>query len=296
MSDINNMADVEYLSNCQRILDWGIERGDRTGTGTISLFGLQMRFDLQRGFPLLTTKFVSFKSIKAELLWFLKGDINTKFLRDNGVSIWDEWADENGSLGPIYGAQWRTWKRPSTFLGEPITYVTDQIYDLVDNIKHRPNSRRHLVSAWNAAFLPDESISPQANVEIGNMALAPCHYSFQCYVADGKLSMLVNQRSADMFLGVPFNIASYALLTHMIAQVCDLEVGELVWNGGDCHIYNNHVEQMNLQIERMVLGKMHNYPVLVLDKSVRHIDDFNMDNISIQDYKHEPAIKGEVAI
>lgn len=301
MNDINNVVDVEYLSRCKNILEWGIERGDRTGTGTRSLFGLQMRFDLQRGFPLLTTKFVSFKSVKAELLWFLRGDTHTDFLKENGVSIWDEWETEDGSIGKMYGYQWRRWTTYKFFDLEqggmsvaPIPI--DQIQNLIDGLKNNPNSRRHIVNTWNVADLPDETVSPKQNVINGKMALAPCHYEFQCYVADGKLSMLVNQRSADMFLGVPFNIASYALLTHMIAQVCDLEVGELVWQGGDCHIYNNHIEQMNLQIGRMALGKMHNSPVLVLDKSVRHIDDFNMDNISIQDYKHEPAIKGEVAI
>jgi thymidylate synthase len=219
-----------YLDLCRHILDKGVEKKDRTGVGTISVFGYQMRFNLQDGFPLVTTKKLHLRSIIHELLWFLKGDTNIKYLKDNGVTIWDEWADENGDLGPVYGSQWRSWPAPD---GRKI----DQITQLIEQIKKNPDSRRHIVSAWNPA-------------EVDKMALPPCHAMFQFYVADGKLSCMLLQRSTDTFLGLPFNIASYALLTHMVAQQCNLEVGDFVWTGGDTHIYLNHIEQVNLQLSR----------------------------------------------
>lgn len=284
-----NNADRQYIELCQHILTHGNDKGDRTGTGARSLFGAQMRFDLTEGFPLLTTKKVHFKSIVAELLFFLRGDTNIEFLEDNGVTIWREWADEGGSIGDMYGAQWRYW--------DSMEYgFIDQIGNLIQGLKSNPDSRRHLVSAWNVGALPDETLSPQENVANGQMALAPCHYSFQCYVNDGKLSMLVNQRSADMFLGNPFNIASYALLTHMLAQVCDLEVGELIWSGGDCHIYNNHVEQMQEQISRFNRGEVYTLPELQLDKSIKDIDDFSFEHIELLNYQSGSSIKGEVAV
>ena len=219
----------EYLDLLKKVKESGKPKGDRTGTGTLSIFGHQMRFDLQDSFPLLTTKKIHFKSVAYELLWFLKGDTNIKYLKDNGVSIWDEWADENGDLGPVYGKQWRDWKGANGF--------HDQISNVIDQIKNNPNSRRHIVSAWNVAEIP-------------SMALAPCHILFQFYVQEGKLSCQLYQRSADIFLGVPFNIASYALLTHMIANVCDLEVGDFVHTLGDAHLYNNHLTQADEQLSR----------------------------------------------
>ena len=222
----------EYLDLLKKVKDSGKPKGDRTGTGTLSIFGHQMRFDLQDSFPLLTTKKIHFKSVAYELLWFLKGDTNIKYLKDNGVSIWDEWADENGDLGPVYGKQWRDWKGANGF--------HDQISNVIDQIKNNPNSRRHIVSAWNVAEIP-------------SMALAPCHILFQFYVQEGKLSCQLYQRSADIFLGVPFNIASYALLTHMIANVCDLEVGDFVHTLGDAHLYNNHLTQADEQLTRSPL-------------------------------------------
>ena len=232
-----------YLDLLQLLLDGGTAKGDRTGTGTLSRFGHQMRFDLNAGFPLVTTKKVHLKSVIHELLWFMQGDTNTQYLRDHGVSIWDEWATEDGDLGPLYGAQWRSWPTPD---GGTI----DQLTEVVESIKVRPNSRRLLVSAWNPSLLPDESQSPQDNVRAGRMALAPCHTLFQFYVADNQLSCQLYQRSADVFLGVPFNIASYALLTHLVADQCGLGVGDFIWTGGDVHLYQNHVDQAREQLSR----------------------------------------------
>jgi thymidylate synthase len=250
----------------------GTKKEDRTGTGTVSVFGYQMRFNLQEGFPLVTTKKVHTKSIIHELLWFLKGDTNIKYLKDNGVTIWDEWADENGNLGPVYGYQWRSWPSAS---GEHI----DQISQLIDQIKKNPDSRRLLVNAWNVS-------------EISKMKLPPCHILFQFYVADGKLSCQLYQRSADLFLGVPFNIASYALLTHMVAQVCNLEVGEFIHTLGDAHIYSNHFDQVNLQLTRDPLP----LPTLKLNPEVKNIFDFTYEDIAIENYQSHPAIKAVVAV
>ena len=250
----------------------GTKKEDRTGTGTVSVFGYQMRFNLQDGFPLVTTKKVHTKSIIHELLWFLKGETNIKYLKDNGVSIWDEWADENGNLGPVYGYQWRSWPSAN---GEHI----DQITQLIEQIKKNPDSRRLLVNAWNVS-------------EISKMKLPPCHILFQFYVADGKLSCQLYQRSADLFLGVPFNIASYALLTHMVAQVCNLEVGEFIHTLGDAHIYSNHFEQVNLQLTREPLP----LPTLKLNSEVKNIFDFTYEDIAIENYQSHPAIKAAVAV
>jgi thymidylate synthase len=232
-----------YLDLLDQLLKEGQPKGDRTGTGTLSRFGHQMRFDLTEGFPLVTTKKIHVKSVIHELLWFIRGETNTQYLRDHGVSIWDEWATPSGDLGPIYGAQWRAWPAPDG-------RVIDQLTDVIEAIRARPNSRRLLVSAWNPALVPDESISPQANVEQGLMALAPCHTLFQFYVANEQLSCQLYQRSADVFLGVPFNIASYALLTHLVADQCGLGVGDFIWTGGDVHLYQNHVEQAREQLTR----------------------------------------------
>jgi len=252
-------------------METGTAKSDRTGTGTRSIFGHQMRFDLADGFPLVTTKKVHLKSIVNELLWFLRGDSNVAWLHENGVSIWDEWADENGELGPVYGVQWRSWPTPS---GEHI----DQITQTVETLRSNPDSRRIIVSAWNVADIPQ-------------MALAPCHAFFQFYVADGKLSCQLYQRSADMFLGVPFNIASYALLTHMMAQQAGLDVGEFVWTGGDCHIYDNHVDQVTEQLGREPLP----LPTLKLNKR-ESIFDYTFEDVEIVDYQHHPAIKAPVAV
>ena len=249
----------------------GEHKDDRTGTGTRSVFGRQIRFDLAQGFPLITTKRVHLKSIVGELLWFLRGESNVAWLRENGVTIWDEWADEAGELGPVYGVQWRSWPTPN---GEHI----DQISQLIEQIRSNPDSRRLIVSAWNVADIP-------------NMALAPCHAFFQFYVADGKLSCQLYQRSADMFLGVPFNIASYALLTHMIAQQTGLEVGDFVWTGGDCHIYDNHVEQVETQLSR----EPYAFPALKLSKAAS-IFDYSLDDVAVDGYEHHPGIKAPVAV
>src|SRR6185503_6380984 len=262
----------QYLDLLQHILDNGSEKSDRTGTGTQSCFGYQMRFDLQKGFPLVTTKKLHLKSIIYELLWFLKGETSIKYLKDNGVRIWDEWADENGELGPVYGKQWRSWTGTN---GKTI----DQISDVISQIKKNPDSRRLIVSAWNVTELPD-------------MALMPCHTLFQFYVAEGKLSCQLYQRSADVFLGVPFNIASYALLTLMIAQVCDLEPGEFIHTFGDVHIYNNHLEQVNLQLSR----KPFPLPVMKLNPVVKNIFDFQFDDFTLENYQSHPAIKAPVAV
>jgi len=260
----------EYLDLLKKVKDSGKPKGDRTGTGTLSIFGHQMRFNLQESFPLLTTKKIHFKSVAYELLWFLKGDTNIKYLKDNGVSIWDEWADENGNLGPVYGKQWRKWK------SEDIFY--DQIESVIKQIKNNPNSRRHIVSAWNVADIP-------------SMALAPCHILFQFYVQDGKLSCQLYQRSADVFLGVPFNIASYALLTHMIANTCDLEVGDFVHTLGDAHLYNNHLDQAEEQLSRSPLKA----PQIKVAKK-DSIDKYVFEDFELIDYQHHPHIPAVVAV
>src|SRR5436190_3093955 len=262
----------QYLNLLQHILENGAKKTDRTGTGTISCFGYQMRFDLQEGFPLVTTKKLHLKSIIHELLWFLKGQTNIAYLNENGVSIWNEWANENGELGPVYGKQWRSWEGAG---GETI----DQVTDVINQIKRNPDSRRLIVSAWNVADLP-------------KMALMPCHVLFQFYVAEGKLSCQLYQRSADVFLGVPFNIASYSLLTMMIAQVCDLEPGEFIHTFGDVHIYNNHLEQVNLQLSR----KPFPLPTMKLNPVVKNIFDFTFEDFTLENYQSHPAIKAPVAV
>lgn len=262
----------QYLDLMQHVLDNGTQKHDRTGTGTISVFGHQMRFNLQEGFPMVTTKKLHLKSIIHELIWFLSGDTNIKYLKDNGVKIWDEWADKEGNLGPVYGSQWRSWPSPN---GEPI----DQIKNVIHSIKNNPDSRRLIVSAWNVA-------------EIENMALPPCHAFFQFYVADGKLSCQLYQRSADIFLGVPFNIASYALLTMMIAQVCDLKAGEFIHTFGDAHLYNNHIEQAQLQLSR----EPRPLPTMKINPNVKDIFEFKYEDFELINYDPHPHIKGAVAV
>lgn len=262
----------EYLDLMQRILDEGVEKSDRTGTGTISVFGHQMRFDLSEGFPVVTTKKVHLKSVIHELLWFVSGETNIRYLQDNGVRIWNEWADENGDLGPVYGKQWRRWKT------EDGTEV-DQLAKAIEMIKTNPNSRRIIVSAWNAG-------------ELEEMALMPCHAFFQFRVANGKLDCQLYQRSADVFLGVPFNVASYALLTHMVAQICDLEAGEFVHTIGDAHLYLNHLEQAKLQLSREPLP----LPMLKLDENIRDIDDFTYESITVEGYEHHPHISAPISV
>lgn len=262
----------QYLDLMQHVLNEGTQKHDRTGTGTISVFGYQMRFNLQDGFPMVTTKKLHLKSIIHELIWFLSGDTNIKYLKDNGVRIWDEWADKDGNLGPVYGSQWRSWPKPN---GETI----DQITQIINTIKNNPDSRRIIVSAWNVA-------------EIENMALPPCHAFFQFYVADGKLSCQLYQRSADIFLGVPFNIASYALLTMMVAQVCGLAYGDFVHTLGDAHLYNNHIEQAKLQLSRD--PKM--LPKMKINEAVNNIFDFKFEDFTLEDYDPHPHIKGVVAV
>ena len=262
----------QYLSLLQHILDNGVEKTDRTGTGTKSVFGYQMRFDLSEGFPLVTTKKVHMRSIIHELLWFLKGETNIAYLKENNVSIWDEWADENGELGPVYGKQWRSWEGANGV-------VIDQVKDLIAQIKKNPDSRRLIISAWNVADLP-------------KMALMPCHTIFQFYVAEGKLSCQLYQRSADVFLGVPFNIASYALLTMMIAQVCDLEPGDFVHTFGDVHIYSNHMEQVNLQLSRTPFQ----LPTMKLNPAVKDIFEFKFEDFTLENYQSHGAIKAPVAV
>ena len=275
----------QYLDLMRHVRDQGVFKGDRTGTGTTSVFGYQMRFDLSEGFPLVTTKKCHLRSIIHELLWFLKGDTNTRYLRDNGVSIWDEWATAEGDLGPVYGHQWRNWPAPD---GTSI----DQISEVVKQLKTNPNSRRIIISAWNVADLPDESISPQANVAEGKMALAPCHAFFQFYVAEGKLSCQLYQRSADIFLGVPFNIASYALFTMMLAQVCDLEAGEFIHTLGDAHLYSNHMEQVEQQLSRNTFP----LPTMKINPNIKDIFAFTFDDFELVDYQCHPHIKAPVAI
>jgi len=272
----------QYHDLVKHVMETGHQKGDRTGTGTISVFGYQMRFDLSEGFPLVTTKKLHLKSIIHELLWFLKGDTNINYLNENGVRIWDEWADENGNLGPVYGAQWRNWN------GQDI----DQITELIDTLKNNPNSRRMLVTAWNPGVLPENGKSFGENVANGKVALPPCHAFFQFYVANGKLSCQLYQRSADIFLGVPFNIASYALLTMMIAQVCGLEAGEFIHTFGDAHIYNNHIEQLQLQLTR----EPRPLPKMVLNPEIKNIFDFTFEDFTLVGYDPHPHIKGAVAV
>ncbi|UQU66417.1 thymidylate synthase [Couchioplanes caeruleus] len=265
------MADTQYEELLRRVLETGVPKADRTGTGTVSLFGERLRYDLSRGFPLITTKRVHFKSVAVELLWFLRGDSNVQWLRDHGVTIWDEWADENGELGPVYGKQWRSWPTPDG--GH-----ADQIADLLATLRRDPDSRRMIVSAWNVGQLPE-------------MALAPCHAMFQFYVADGRLSCQLYQRSADMFLGVPFNIASYALLTHMIAAQAGLTPGDFIWVGGDCHVYSNHVDQVREQLSR----EAYDFPRLELAPAPS-LFDYRYEDFTVVDYKHHPALKAPVAV
>ena len=273
----------QYLDLLQHILDNGVQKGDRTGTGTISVFGYQMRFHLDDGFPLLTTKKVHLKSIIYELLWLLSGDTNIKFLHDNNVSIWDEWADSDGNLGPVYGAQWRNFNNQGC----------DQIKEVVESLKNNPNSRRHIVTAWNPCVLPDEKSKDfTANVANGKAALPPCHAFFQFYVADGRLSCQLYQRSADVFLGVPFNIASYSLLTMMMAQVCDLKLGDFVHTFGDVHIYNNHLEQVKLQLSRTP----RQLPKMNINSEVKDIFSFKYEDFKLENYNPYPPIKGEVSV
>ena len=275
----------QYLDLLRHVRDHGDRKGDRTGTGTLSVFGYQMRFDLDKGFPLVTTKRIHLKSVIHELLWFLRGDTNTAYLKEHGVSIWDEWATEDGDLGPIYGYQWRSWPAPSG------THI-DQITQVVEQIRTNPDSRRIIVSAWNPADLPDERVSPQDNVRAGRMALAPCHAFFQFYVCDGRLSCQLYQRSADIFLGVPFNIASYALLTMMIAQVCGLRPGDFIHTLGDAHLYANHLEQADLQLSR----EPHSLPTLQLNPAVDELLAFGYDDFQLLDYEHHPHIRAPIAI
>ena len=266
------MPSNQYETLLEHVYKTGVDKNDRTGVGTRSVFGYQMRFNLAEGFPLVTTKKLHIRSIVHELLWFLSGSSNIKYLHDNGVSIWDEWADENGDLGPVYGVQWRSWPAAD---GRKI----DQITNLVEGIKRNPDSRRHLVVAWNPA-------------EVDKMALPPCHCLFQFYVANGKLSCQLYQRSCDIFLGVPFNIASYSLLTHMIAQQCDLDVGDFVWTGGDCHIYNNHFEQTVEQLSR----EPRPYPELVIKRKPASIFDYKFEDFVIEGYDPWPHIKAPIAV
>src|SRR5579872_4463759 len=274
-----------FLDLLKNILDNGSVRGDRTGTGTKGLFGAQLRFDLSKGFPLVTTRKVFFKGVIYELLWFLAGDTNIKYLTDHKVHIWDSWADENGDLGPVYGAQWRAWRAPDN-------QHIDQITRVIEQIRTNPNSRRHIVSAWNPAVLPDERISPQANVKAGRAALASCHTLFQFYVANGKLSCQLYQRSADSPVGLVFNVAQYALLTHMVAQQCDLEPGDFVWSGGDCHIYSNQIEGVREQLSR----EPRPLPQLAIKSKPASIFDYHFEDFEITDYNPHPPIKYPVAV
>jgi thymidylate synthase len=262
----------QYEDFMRHVYEQGHTKTDRTGTGTRSVFGYQMRFNLAEGFPLITTKKLHTKSIFTELLWFLRGDSNVRWLQERGVSIWNEWADSDGNLGPVYGVQWRSWPTPD---GKHI----DQISQVLDQIRNNPDSRRLIVSAWNVGDIP-------------NMALPPCHAFFQFYVANGKLSCQLYQRSADIFLGVPFNIASYALLTHMVAQQCDLEIGDFIWTGGDCHLYNNHFEQVRLQLSRTPLP----YPTLNIKRKPDSLFDYEYEDFEIQGYESHPHIKAPVAV
>lgn len=272
----------QYHDLLQYILDNGEQKGDRTGTGTISCFGYQMRFNLAEGFPMVTTKKLHLKSIIHELLWFLKGDTNISYLKENKVRIWDDWADEDGNLGPVYGHQWRNWNSDGI----------DQITEAIDQIKHNPNSRRIMVSAWNPSVMPDTSKSFSENVANGKAALPPCHAFFQFYVTNGKLSCQLYQRSADTFLGVPFNIASYALFTMMVAQVCELEYGDFIHTFGDVHLYNNHLEQAQLQLTR----EPRSLPTMKLNPSITNIFDFTFEDFDLIDYNPHPHIKASVSV
>jgi len=276
------IAMQQYLDLIRYVSDKGIEKGDRTGTGTKSVFGYQMRFDLSEGFPMLTTKKLHLKSIIHELLWFLKGDTNVNYLKENKVNIWNAWADENGDLGPVYGHQWRNWNSEGI----------DQIAELIHTIKTNPDSRRMLISAWNPSVLPDTSVSFSENVAHGKAALPPCHAFFQFYVSNGKLSCQLYQRSADIFLGVPFNIASYALFAMMVAQVCDLEYGDFIHTFGDAHIYNNHAEQIALQLSRTPKD----LPTMKINPNVKNIFDFTFEDFSLENYEPHPHIKGKVSV
>lgn len=277
--------DKQYLGLLQDILDNGVKKGDRTGTGTISVFGRMYRHDLEQGFPLLTTKRLHIRSILHELLWFLRGDTNIAYLKENGVSIWDEWATPEGELGPVYGAQWRKWPGSN---GEPV----DQVATLIDGLRRNPDGRRHIISAWNAAYLPDESKKPQQNAAEGRMALPPCHVMYQFYVADGRLSCMLTQRSADCFLGVPFNGASVAFLTHMVAQQCGLQPGEIVHSFGDLHIYSNHLEQARLQLTREPRA----LPQLVINRKPDSISDYRYEDFEIVGYDPHPHIPAPIAV
>jgi thymidylate synthase len=274
-----------YLNLLNKILHEGARKGDRTGSGTLSIFGHQLRFPLAEGFPLVTTKKIHLKSIIHELLWFLRGDTNLAYLHEHKVSIWDEWADANGDLGPVYGRQWRAWPVPGGG-------AVDQLKQVVEQIKSTPNSRRMIVSAWNVADLPDETISPQANVAQGKMALAPCHALFQFYVAEGRLSCQLYQRSCDTFLGVPFNIASYALLTHMIAQQTGLDVGDFIWTGGDVHLYLNHLEQARLQLSRAPYP----LPRLILKRKPDSLFDYRYEDFEIEGYQAHDPIRAAISV
>ena len=272
----------QYLDLLRKVKSSGCFKKDRTGTGTISMFGYQMRFDLSKGFPMVTTKKLHLKSIIYELLWFLKGDTNISYLKENGVRIWNEWANEKGDLGPIYGFQWRNWNNEGI----------DQIKEIIDSLKTNPDSRRLLVSAWNPSVLPDNSQSFSKNIQNGKAALPPCHAFFQFYVSNSKLSCQLYQRSADVFLGVPFNIASYSLLTMMIAQVCDLKIGEFIHTFGDVHIYSNHLEQVDIQLKR----KPKSLPKIKINSSIDNIFKFTFDDFELVDYDPHPAIKAAVSV
>lgn len=276
-----NYGEIQYLKMVESILQNGQFVGDRTGTGTYKIFGGQMRFNLASGFPLLTTKKCNLKAIIHELLWFLKGNTNIKYLNDNGVKIWDEWADEDGNLGPVYGAQWRNWN------GDGI----DQIEGLISELKANPSSRRHIVSAWNPSVLPNPYIAPEENSKNGKQNLPPCHTLFQFDVTNNRLSCQLYQRSADIFLGVPFNIASYSLLTMMVAQVCGYELGDFIWTGGDIHLYSNHLEQAKIQISR----KPYAFPEMKINPNVTHIDDFVYEDFELINYVSHPAIKAAIS-
>ncbi|GAC16805.1 thymidylate synthase [Aliiglaciecola lipolytica] len=275
----------QYLSLMRHVLENGSKKEDRTGTGTLSIFGYQMRFNLAEGFPLVTTKKCHLRSIIHELLWFIKGETNIAYLQENNVSIWDEWATEDGELGPVYGKQWRSWQGTN---GE----VVDQLSDLLNQIKTNPDSRRLLLSAWNPTVLPDSSLSPKENAKQGKQALPPCHTMFQFYVIDNKLSCQLYQRSGDIFLGVPFNIASYALLTMMVAQVCDLELGDFIHTFGDAHLYTNHLEQTKLQLSR----DPYPLPTMRLNPKIKDLFEFTIDDFELVDYQSHPHIKAPVAI
>ena len=275
----------QYLDLMRHVYEHGVEKSDRTGTGTKSIFGHQMRFDLSKGFPLVTTKKCHLKSIIHELLWFIKGESNIAYLKEHGVKIWDDWATEEGELGPVYGVQWRNWPAAN---GETI----DQLAQLIDDLKNNPDSRRHIITAWNPALLPDTSISPSENAAIGKQALPPCHTLFQFYVLEGKLSCQLYQRSADIFLGVPFNIASYALFTMMIAQVCNLELGDFVHTFGDAHLYLNHMEQVQEQLSREPLA----LPTMTINPDVKSIFDFKFEDFELKDYQSHAHIKAPISV